>query len=84
MNTKSASTQTHFDILDIMKWLCAWMVVIIHTIPLKPYSLIADVYTAQGICRLAVPLFFAASSFLLLRKLPTENKQTNKSSSDIP
>lgn len=65
-----------YDALDVMKWICSWMVVVIHTTPLKPYSQIADVITAQGICRIAVPFFFAASAFLLFRKMGT-NRERN-------
>lgn len=58
-----------YDVLDVTKWICSWMVVVIHTTPLKPYSQIADVITAQGICRIAVPFFFAVSAFLLFHKM---------------
>lgn len=66
---RSTLPMQKYDALDVMKWIGSWMVVVIHTSPLKPYSAIADMLTAQGVCRIAVPFFFAASAFLLFSKL---------------
>ena len=55
--------------IDLMKWICAWMVVTIHARPFINYSIYADLYISQGICRFAVPLFFASSGYLLFRKI---------------
>lgn len=63
--------------IDITKLLCAIMVVIIHCKPLLPYSYTANVLTAEGICRIAVPFFFMASGFLL------QNKLNHTSSHDV-
>lgn len=68
-------SRTSFDALDVMKWLCSIMVVIIHCNPLRPYSYTADVYTAQGFCRFAVPFFYAATGFLLFRKMQSPEKE---------
>lgn len=58
-----------YDTLDVMKWICALMVVVIHCKPMKPYSNLLNVLTAEGICRIAVPFFFCTSSLLLCGKL---------------
>lgn len=63
------------DALDVTKFICAWMVVVIHTTPLKKYSQIADILTAQGICRIAVPCFFAISAFLLFYRMSEDKKE---------
>ena len=73
---KAKTNLRRFDVLDVTKFICAWLVVVIHTSPLKPYSRIADVLTAQGVCRIAVPLFFSISSFLLFRNM-SENREEN-------
>ena len=65
-------TDIRYDIFDIVKWIGSLMVIVIHTRPLRPYSLLADVYTAQGLCRIAVPLFFMVTSFLLYSKATDE------------
>lgn len=71
----------NYDVLDVAKWLCSIMVVIIHCVPLRPYSFFADVLTAQGVCRVAVPLFFSISGFLLFSKVQLpfrENRIQNR------
>lgn len=71
MTVSSAKTDTaaDYDSLDIAKLICSLMVVIIHTKPLQPYSDALNVYTAESICRIAVPFFFVASGLLLYTKL---------------
>lgn len=66
-----------YDAIDIMKFIGAWMVVVIHTKPLQPYSAVWNTYTAEGICRIAVPFFFAVSGVFLYQKLErtTDRKQ---------
>ena len=77
MNEKTGARR--IDALDVTKFICAWLVVVIHTSPLKPYSKIADVLTAQGVCRIAVPLFFLISAFLLFRNMSgTRAKNVHK------
>lgn len=70
-----------YDALDLAKWICSLMVVVIHCVPLSPYSLTADVYTAQGICRISVPLFYAIAGFLLFQKIQvpwSDHKSENR------
>lgn len=63
-------TQTErYDAVDLMKYLCALMVVVIHCKPFLPYSAFWNVMTAEGVCRIAVPFFFAVSGAFLYRKL---------------
>lgn len=45
------------------------MVVVIHCKPFLPYSEFWNVLTAEGVCRIAVPFFFAVSGVFLYRKL---------------
>lgn len=73
---------SRIDAVDLMKWVCAWMVVTIHTRPFVNYSVCVDLYISQGICRFAVPLFFSASGYLLFRKIRypiiTNSTENNK------
>ena len=57
--------QSHYDIFDISKFILAILVVIIHT---KPFSQSINTIISDGVCRLAVPLFFIISSYLLFLK----------------
>ena len=57
------------DSIDVMKWICSLLVVVIHCKPLLPYSELLNVVTAEGLCRIAVPFFFAVSGLLMCGKL---------------
>ena len=57
-----------YDAIDLMKFFGALMVVIIHTKPFQPYSNLLNVYTAEGVCRVAVPFFFSVSGLFLCQK----------------
>lgn len=59
----------HYDAVDLMKYLCALMVVVIHCKPFLPYSAFWNVMTAEGVCRISVPFFFAVSGVFLNKKL---------------
>lgn len=50
---------------DIIKWICAFLVLFLHCEPLAPYSSIMNLYTKDGICRIGVPIFYAISGYLL-------------------
>lgn len=55
--------------LDITKFVCALLVIVIHTRPFAGYSDILDFYTVNVIARIAVPLFYAISGYLFFGKL---------------
>ena len=59
--------------LDLARFLCALLVIIIHTDPLGNVSELADFYLNDVVARTAVPLFFAISGFLFCRGLTFEN-----------
>lgn len=80
---ESKARMERIDALDLMKWICAWLVVVIHTRPFLAFSQIADLYISQGLCRFVVPLFFAAAGFLLIRKMKTPWKSFEKDNQKI-
>lgn len=55
--------------LDLAKFICALLVIIIHTSPVENISKLAHFYLENVIARVAVPLFFAMSGFLFFGKL---------------
>ncbi len=57
---------------DVAKFICALLIVVIHTDPLKHHSPIIRFYLNNVIARIAVPLFFAMSGFLLFGKMSWE------------
>ncbi len=58
-----------FNNLDIAKFVCALLVIVIHTAPLENVSKMAYFYTSHVMARIAVPIFFSISGFLFFRKL---------------
>lgn len=58
--------------LDIVKFICSLLVIMIHTAPFVDYP-IAHFYTVNVLARVAVPLFFGISGFLLFGRMAYEN-----------
>lgn len=54
----------YFFSFDIAKFICALLVITIHTRPFSECSVIIDFYLVDVIARIAVPLFFALSGYL--------------------
>ena len=68
--TDNQSTSAkHIFSLDAAKFICALLVIIIHTRPFSKLFDIIDFYLVDVIARLAVPLFFAISGYLFFRGL---------------
>ena len=71
-------TKRNYNSFDIAKFLCSFLVVAIHIAPFGEQTA-SDFYTnlnfafQQGICRIAVPLFFIFSGFFLYKKTPANN-----------
>lgn len=69
----------HFNGIDLVKFICAYMVCTIHIKPINigagdPYIFTTiNFYVQQYLCRLAVPFFFVTSGFLLYRKIDLLN-----------
>ncbi len=55
--------------LDIAKFVCAILVLIIHTNPFGSYSKLLSFGFRNVVCVIAVPFFFCASGYLLAEKL---------------
>lgn len=55
--------------IDIVKFIMALFVVVLHTHPLYEVNRAADFLTADVIARVAVPFFFAATGFLLEKQI---------------
>lgn len=85
MNNKNAqvdrrAAHTHYTNLDVAKFVCALLVVIIHTDPLSALSEIAGFYLKDVFARTAVPLFFAISGFLFFGGLDFHDDRIRNSS----
>lgn len=73
MKNNNVSDQTQYNTIDLIKFLCAIAVCLIHVpvFPDEPTKLM--LYINFGfknyLCRIAVPFFFTVSGFLLFRKM---------------
>lgn len=68
-NSVVGKTPNYYSALDFVKFICAMLVVVIHTSPLKSVSSTAYFIVENVLARVAVPLFFAISGFLFFGKL---------------
>ncbi len=55
--------------LDMAKFLCAWLIIILHTAPFGAYSKAMTFGLRHIVTVVAVPFFFATSGFLFCKKL---------------
>lgn len=61
---------TNLSSFDLAKFICALLIIVIHTSPLEKAPQTCDFYLSHVIARIAVPLFYAMSGYLLFRKMP--------------
>lgn len=68
-----------YNSLDLMKFICAFLIIILHTAPLSSYSRIISYGLRNIVTVVAVPLFFMCSGFILSKKLClcTDDKSYN-------
>ena len=63
----------NFNGIDLIKFICAFLVCIIHVDPLPqtlfPAAANINFILQQGLCRIAVPFFFMASGFFLFKEM---------------
>ena len=74
---QTIATNKSYPCIDLIKFICALLVVTIHISPLRGNLPIAAKYfnftTKFCLARIAVPFFFVASGFFLFRKMPLDN-----------
>lgn len=58
-----------YDAVDLFKWICSFLIMYIHFAPVITSAPGVDRIISQGVCRVAVPFFFAASAFFLFCKM---------------
>ena len=57
-----------YNSIDLMKFIAAILIIILHTSPFQSYSKIISFGFRNIITIIAVPFFFCASGFLLFKK----------------
>ena len=79
---RETSGKDNYNAIDLAKFICAVLVVIIHVPIWRSYGgagvyYHVDFLLRQAICRIAVPLFFVFSGFFLYRKTALNNFSMN-------
>ncbi len=64
-----AEHKKRYDGVDMMKFICAILVVAIHAVPFTEFSQLWAFETEQVISRISVPFFFICSGYFFTRKL---------------
>lgn len=67
--TLEVRNATSFNGIDLVKFICAFLVCAIHIDPLTGSAAQYSYLLRLGLCRIAVPFFFVASGFFLFRKM---------------
>lgn len=71
---------TKYNSIDILKFIASFFVVMIHISLFGDINLYLNLFTANGLSRLAVPLFFLASAFFFYKKNLNIDRDSQKSS----
>lgn len=71
-----------YDTLDLTKWICALLVIVIHTAPFEKLPIV-NFYITNVLARIAVPLFFAISGFFFFRKITFENGKIKRNADNM-
>lgn len=61
----------YYPAIDIVKIVCAFLIVFIHTSPLESVNGALNSFLVNCVCRVAVPFFFISSGFLLFGRAGT-------------
>ena len=64
-----AGNKTRNCSIDIFRYICAFLVITIHTHPLKEHSFLADFIFVEVFGKIAVPFFFIVAGYFYVKKL---------------
>lgn len=68
----------NYNSIDLFKFICAILIIIVHTAPFSSYSKILSFGFRNIICVIAVPFFFIASGFIFFRKIDQIDDELTK------
>lgn len=72
-NIKEKSIDSHYKLIDLLKFICAFLVIGIHTRPFQASSNFLDKLFYYDISNYAVPFFYACTGYFLIVKSSEEN-----------
>lgn len=74
-NVKDKGTDSNYKLIDLLKFICAFLVVGIHTRPFQASSNLLDKLFYYDISNYAVPFFYACTGYFLVVNHPKETLQ---------
>lgn len=72
-NTKENDIISNYKLIDLLKFVCAFLVIGIHTRPFQTSSNLLDKLFYYDISNYAVPFFYACTGYFLIVKSSEEN-----------
>lgn len=72
-NIKEKSIDSNYRLIDLLKFICAFLVIGIHTRPFQASSNLLDRLFYYDISNYAVPFFYACTGYFLIAKASEEN-----------
>ena len=72
-NIKEKSTESNYKLIDLLKLICAFLVIGIHTRPFQASSNLLDKLFYYDISNYAVPFFYACTGYFVVIKSSEEN-----------
>lgn len=75
-NIKEKSINSNYRLIDLLKFICAFLVIGIHTRPFQAINDVLDNLFYYDISNYAVPFFYACTGYFLIIKQPTEDLHT--------
>ena len=76
-NIKEKSIDSNYKLIDLLKFICAFLVIGIHTRPFQASSNLLDKLFYYDISNYAVPFFYACTGYFLIIKSSEENLHAN-------
>ena len=73
---KQIRCDSNYKLIDLIKFLCAYLVIGIHTRPFQSVSILLDKFFYYNISNYAVPLFYACTGYFLIVKQPEKSLHT--------
>ena len=67
-NIKEKSIDSNYRLIDLLKFICAFLVIGIHTRPFQASSNLLDRLFYYDISNYAVPFFYACTGYFLIAK----------------
>lgn len=75
-NVKEKSIDSNYKMIDLLKFICAFLVIGIHTRPFQASNVALDELFCYDVSNYAVPFFYACTGYFLIAKQPEKELHT--------